>query len=314
MRLGFPVSVLGKPRLKSHDGRHWQNGPHLSVSLLYLRDILEYLHEQGIHMYRMSSQLAPYLSHPGLPEFHAQISHCAEELAFVGRLATAYDIRLSFHATPYVSLSTPDQVAAEKSMRDLAGWTEMLDRMGTGPESIVVLHLGGAYEDVQASKARFAARCLSLPNAVRRRLALENDDSMYSVADVLDVAEQAGLPVVFDYLHYLNHNPKGMSLAEALTSVWATWPAGVRPKVHFSSPRTEMKWAGRPNSTPITQIPRWTEHADFINPFEFISFVRHLPAQGEVDIMLEAKAKDLAVLRLRADLHRYAPEIARRLD
>jgi UV DNA damage endonuclease len=50
MRLGFAVKVLGRPELKSHDTRRWQSGPHLSVSLRYLRDILAYLHEAGIRM------------------------------------------------------------------------------------------------------------------------------------------------------------------------------------------------------------------------------------------------------------------------
>ena len=64
MRLGFAVKVLGESGLRSHDTRRWQNQPHLSVSLVYLRDIFGYLRRQGISMYRMASQLAPYLTHP----------------------------------------------------------------------------------------------------------------------------------------------------------------------------------------------------------------------------------------------------------
>ncbi|MDI7277007.1 MAG: UV DNA damage repair endonuclease UvsE, partial [Anaerolineae bacterium] len=68
MRLGFAVKVLGRPDLKSHDTRRWQSSPHLAVSLQYLREILLYLRGARIRMYRMSSDLAPYLTHPDLPQ------------------------------------------------------------------------------------------------------------------------------------------------------------------------------------------------------------------------------------------------------
>jgi UV DNA damage endonuclease len=312
MQLGFPVSALGRPRLKSHDGRRWQNRPHLSISLLYLRDILEYLHDQDIHLYRMSPFLAPYVTHPDLPQFRDQIEECAETLEHMGQLASAYHIRLSFHATPYTTLSAPDSTLVRKSMVDLQAWTQILDRMHLGPDAVIVLHLGGRYDDRMASMARFVAAYQELAPAVRRRLALENDDAIYSLADVLDVARRVEAPVVFDALHLLNHNPEGMELDEALEAVWKTWPAGRRPKLHFSSPRTEMKPARGAGVEGGLRPPNWTEHADFVNPFEFITFARHMPAIEEVDIMLEAKAKDLALLRLRADLARFAPELIER--
>ena len=309
MQLGFPVSVLGRPRLKSHDARRWQNKPHLSVSLLYLRDILEYLHNQDIHLYRMSPYLAPYHSHPDLLQFHGQIEECAGELAHVGQIARAYGIRLSFHATPYTTLSSPDPALVQKSRADLLGWARILDGMQLGPEAVIILHLGGRYDNPEASKARFVAECAKLPPAVRSRLALENDDSIYSLADVLEVAHKVQLPVAFDNLHFLNHNPEGMELAPALEAVWKTWPAGVRPKLHFASARTEMKPARSDQADGALRSPNWTEHADFVNPFEFIAFIRLLPALDNIDIMLEARAKDLAVMRLRADLERFAPDL-----
>jgi len=310
MRLGFAVSVLGRPRLKSHDGRRWPAAPHLSVSLLYLRDILEYLHEQDIHMYRLSAQLAPYAAHPGLPQFAGQLDECAGELAYVGQLAADYGVRLSIHATPYTTLSAPEPALVEKSAADLVVWARLLDQLGQGPEAVIVLHIGGAYGDAPAAKARCIARCRALPACALARLAIENDDSAYDIADALEVAGQIGRPVVFDYLHFLNYNPQEMALPAALARVWASWPAGARPKLHFSSPRTAWRAGPAPALTP----PQWTEHADFVNPFEFIALARQLPAGAPADIMLEAKAKDVALLRLRADLRRYAPDLAGRLE
>jgi UV DNA damage endonuclease len=74
LRLGFPVKVLGKPGLKSNDTRRWQQSPHLRVSLAYVRDIFAYLKERDISMCRLSSDLAPYLTHPQMPQFREQIA------------------------------------------------------------------------------------------------------------------------------------------------------------------------------------------------------------------------------------------------
>ncbi len=96
----------------------------------------------------------------------------------------------------------------------------------------------------------------------------------------------------------------------------ATWPANARPKIHFSSPRTELREIKRKDrrtrkSTIVLQAPVWTGHADFCQPFEFISLMRLLDGE-HFDVMLEAKSKDLALLRLRRDLQRYAPDVAQR--
>jgi hypothetical protein len=72
-RLGFPVKVLARPELKSNDSRRWQGGPHLKTSLEYLDAILDHLARHRIGMYRMSSDLAPYATHPDMPQFHGMV-------------------------------------------------------------------------------------------------------------------------------------------------------------------------------------------------------------------------------------------------
>ena len=105
-------------------------------------------------------------------------------------------------------------------------------------------------------------------------------------------------------------------MRQTLAAFTATWPDGVRPKVHFSSPRTELRQLVRKDrktgkSVTVNAAPVWTGHADFVNPFEFINFMR--VAEGlKFDVMLEAKVKDLALIKLRPDLVRYAPDVAAR--
>ena len=57
--------------------------------------------------------------------------------------------------------------------------------------------------------------------------------------------------------------------------------------------------------------PIWTGHSDFTNPFEFATFMRM--ANGlDFDVMMEGKAKDISLLKLRPDLLRFAPDVAAR--
>lgn len=316
LRLGFAVKVLGNPELKSNDARKWQTGPHLRVSISYLREIFAYLDKHDIRMYRISSDLAPYATHPDMPQFHGQIAECGDELCELGRLAKTLDLRLSFHPSQFVILNSPAPKLTAKSVADLVAQAEMLDRMELGPEAVLIVHVGGAYGDRPAGCARWAATFPTLPEPVRRRLVLENDDIRFTAADVLAIHERTGVPLIFDHQHHWCHNTEGLGLREAIARFSKTWPTGVRPKIHFSSPRTEFRTLDRKDkktgkTESVLQPPIWTGHADFVQPFEFITFLR-LAADLSFDIMLEAKAKDLALLRLRRDLPQYAPDVAAR--
>ncbi len=315
-RLGFAVKVLGAEGLKSNDSRRWAQSPHLRVSLEYLERIFDYLAEQNIRMYRMSSDLAPYVTHPDLPQFHGQVRECARDLRALGRRARELDLRLSFHPSQFIVLNSPDPILVEKSIADLAAQTEMLDRMELGPEAVLVVHAGGTYGDVREGCRNWARTYRRLPGAIRRRLVLENDDLRYSAGDVLEIHRETGVPLVFDHQHFCCHNPGGLELRPTVEKFLATWPRGVRPKLHFSSPRTELRELKIKNrrtgkKETIIRPPLWTGHADFCQPFEFIGMMRQL-AGLEFDVMIEAKTKDLALLRLRSDLPRYAPDVAAR--
>ena len=315
-RLGFPVKVMVNPELKSNDARRAANNPHLKVSLGYLDAILDHLAKHGLGMYRMSSDLAPYATHPDMPQFHGMVRESAADLRTIGEKARRLDIRLSFHPSQFVVLNSPDSVLVKKSVWDLASQADMLDLMELGPEAVLVIHVGGTYGDIPASRARWVETWNTLPEPVRRRLVLEHDDLRFSAADVLWIHERTGVRLIFDYQHFWCLNPERADLRATLAAILATWPDGVTPKIHFSSPRTELREVQRVDrktkkKTTAYVAPVFTGHADFCNPFEFATFMR--VAEGlDFDVMLEAKAKDLALLRLRPDLLRYAPDVAAR--
>lgn len=316
LKLGFAVKVLGAVGLKSNDSRRWQQKPHLRVSLRYLAKTFDYLEANGIRMYRMSSDIAPYVTHPDMPQFHGMIKECAAELKALGKRARQLGLRLSFHPSQFIVLNSPDPLLVQKSIADLAAQTEMLDLMELDREAVVVVHAGGTYGDTETGRARWIKTYTLLSPEIRRRLVLENDDLRYSAADVLKIHERTGVPLVFDHQHFWCFNPERLDLEETVRRFLQTWPRDCRPKIHFSSPRTELRLLKRkvPNSRKkklVLQPPVWTGHADFCQPFEFIAMMRSLD-RCEFDVMLEAKSKDLALLRLRRDLQRYAPDVAAR--
>ncbi len=311
IRLGFPVKVLGRPGLRSHDSRRWQNRPHLSVSLAYLRDLLLYLDQVDIRLYRMSGQLAPYLTHPERPEFHGQLEECATELAALGDLARELRLRLTLHPGFYVRLGSSDEELVARSVAEVKAAADLLDAMGLGPESVMVVHVGGPGSERLRSRARFVRAVEALPERVRGRLALENDDRHFGLQDVLWIHRRTGIPVVLDVLHHHCLDPLGLSLGQALKLARATWPEPLPGKIHLSSPRTEVRPLMR-NGKVRLQWPLPNQHSDFIHPFEGIQVLRRIRdlALTPMDVMVEAKAKDVAVLRLRAQIRRYAPDLA----
>ena len=285
MRLGFAVKVLGEGGLPSHDTRRWQSAPHLRHSIEAMHAVLGYLERHDIRMYRMTASLAPYATHPDLPAFHAQVDEALYELAGLGAHARALGIRLSTHPGQYVVLNSEHAAVQEAAIRDLELQAALFDALGLGPEAVAVIHVGGGGRDRPAGLDRWVAGWERLSERARARLVVENDDRTYALPDVMELHRRTGVPVVFDVLHHECCDRDGIPVRAALALALRTWPSGVRPKVHYSTPRE----------------PGSRAHADEIDPLAFAAFL-DAAAGLEFDVMLEAKAKDLALLRLRERL------------
>jgi UV DNA damage endonuclease len=305
MKLGFAVKVVGEGGLPSHDARRWRSGPHLGVSLGYLRDVLAYLERIDVRMYRMATALAPYASHPDMPQFWNQVDECAAELADVGRRALERDVRLSTHPGQYTVLNSTDERVMGLAVRELDAQAALFDAMRLPPEAVIVTHLGGAAGGIAAAKDRFLRGFERLSPAAQQRLAVENDDRSFGIADVVDVARRTGRPAVWDILHHHCHDPHRIPDRDALEMALTTWSRGVTPKIHFSSPRTlvseRRRKVGRKTITDVV-LPQLRAHADLVDPISFEQFLLGTGAGLHFDVMLEAKAKDLALLGLRDHL------------
>jgi UV DNA damage endonuclease len=305
MRLGFSTKVYGCADMPAFDGRSIHAKPHLSVSLAYLGDILSYLSACDIHMYRMHSRLLPLNADAAWNAYWQQLDSCESQLALVGTLARDADIRLSFHPYSSVVLNAVNQDHIMRSRTLLRAQATILDMLGAGPEAVIVLHVGGVYDDWQRALDRFVQTYESIPAWIRQRLVLENDDHRFSHLATWRIYERCGIPLVFDNLHHLVFNPEGVSLKDAMIAALSTWPDGIQPKIHYVTPRSEMRRLG----TGRLKTPTWREHSDYVNPFEFSQFIRETRNLGQFDIMLEVKARDMALLKLRQNLRQFAPDL-----
>ncbi len=304
IHLGFPVRIVGRPGLRSHDERR-SIAPHLSVSLVYLRDILVYLQHINVRFYRLASALLPA---PAAAHAFQQLADCRTELGEMAALVQAQGVRLTLHLDLHIAPGSADRAVVARSLSEIEWQAALLEHLGTAADGVLVVHVGGSG---RAALLRFAAHYRSLSARARARLVVEHDSGGVSLGAALELHQLCGVPVVFDWLHWQICNPEQLPPDLALGLALSTWPPGVRPKVHLSTARSEahLLAAGRDTGARIVP-PRPGQHADFIATADAIALLHAAHGLPGFDLMLEAKAGDLALLRLRAEMARLAPDLA----
>ena len=237
----------------------------------------------GYDFYRMSSGLAPWKTEYDWEDLK-DIDSIRRWFHSAGTMAKTHGVRLTSHPGPYNVLVSPKEEVVANCIKDLTIHGDEFDMMGLSrtPYNKINIHLGGAYGDKEASMKRFVKNFPRLPESVRSRLTLENDDkaSMYSVKDLYyGIYKKIGIPIVFDYHHH-KFCTGGMSEQEALEMALSTW-GDIKPVTHYSeSRRDEQK----------DETIRVQAHSDYV--YDKIEMYGN-----DFDIMVEAKAKELAVDR-----------------
>ena len=245
---------------------------------------LRYCAAHGIGAFRINSQILPIKTHPeagyavtDLPAA-ARISQAFQDC---GAFARAHGLRLSFHPDQFVVLNSPNPVTLSRSLAELDYQAEVAEWVGA---DTINLHGGGAYGEKPSALRALVQNIDRLPAPVRSRLTLENDDKVYTPRDLLPVCEATKTPLVYD-VHHHRCLADGLSVEEATEHATATW-RGREPLFHLSSPLAG--WDG----------PKPTRHHDYIDPADFPAAWQH----RSITVEVEAKAKELAVLKLLAHL------------
>ena len=258
------------------------------LALQNVRDlykILQWNLENDIYFYRLSSDIIPWASEyemEELPDYNLTLAAAMK----AGNFAREHGMRLTSHPGPFNKLASPKERVFQLTYKDLKVHGDLFDMIGLPrtPYAKLNIHVGAAYGDKPFALDNFCRNFERLPENVRSRLTVENDDktSLYSTLELYEgVYKRIGIPIVFDYHHHMLHTG-GQTEQEALELALSTW-GDIKPVVHYAESRSVEQ--NNPKIKPQA-------HSDMIrNPFDDYG--------NEFDVMIEAKHKELALLEYR---------------
>lgn len=263
-------------------------GELIEQNLNDLYTILQWNTANGIGFYRMSSDMFPWASEYGVANL-PNIERVAALLRKCGEYAISTNQRLSFHPGPFNKLTSSNPSVTENTIKDLTVHADIMDLMGLSRTHYnkINIHVGATYKNKPMAVEQFLRNFELLEDKIRSRFTLENDDkeSLYTTEELYNlVHKHTNIPIVFDYHHHKLNNG-GMSEKDALEIAISTWN-GIKPVVHYSESRAEEQNIKCPAQA----------HSDYV--------YRRIDTYGhDVDVMIEAKMKELALFRYR-ELHK----------
>ena len=246
-----------------------------------LHNIMTWNVLNGYNFYRMTSGLAPWKTEYEWNDLK-DIKEIKQWLHSAGTMANTHGVRVTSHPGPFNVLVSPNENVVQNTFQDLTMHGEVFDMMGLSRTHYnkINIHCNGVYGDKQSAMDRFCKNFELLPESVKTRLTVENDDkaSMYSVKDLMYIHERIGIPIVFDYHHH-KFCTGDLTEQQALELAMSTWPDDITPVVHYSESRSKEQ---------LDESIRPQAHSDLI---------KELPNTygNDVDVMVEAKHKELAI-------------------
>jgi len=286
-----PAKTLTLTRYKSM-GENERLEKLIEVTSQNIENTMRALHfnvGQQIPLYRMSSSMVPLATHPDVDfDYLTLFRHQFKE---IGDFIKKHHLRVSFHPNQFTLFTSDKQHITVNAVRDMEYHYNVLKAMGVEDQSVINIHVGGAYGNKELAIARFYENIKTLPVYIKKQMTLENDDKTYTASETLKVCKAEDIPLVFDYHHHIA-NCSEEPLDKLLPQIYSTWErTNLKPKIHISSPKSEKEFRS---------------HSDLIN-IEFIKpFFDIAKALGEdIDVMIESKQKDKALLQLMEDLSKF---------
>lgn len=245
---------------------------------------MRYCNRNGIMDFRINSQLLPVKTHPVVGYEVAELpdgNDIIKKFIECGAYCRESGLRTTFHPDQFILLSSPKQVV-KRSVADLVYHAQVAEWVNA---DVINIHAGGAYGDKKGTLQHLCKEIDKLPDKVRTRLTLENDDRTYTPRDLFPLCKDLQIPMVYD-VHHHRCLPDGAGVEETTERAMGTWNR--EPLFHLSSPAHGWRGADPRN------------HSEFINPHDFPSCWLTL----DITIEIEAKAKELAVLKLKREINR----------
>ena len=244
-------------------------------NLKSLEEIIYYNIKNNIHFYRMSSKIIPLATKSDVKFDY--INKYKSYYDKIGKMISDYDMRVDFHPDQFCVLNSVKSDVVSASIDILKYHYSLLEALGI-KNKILVLHVGSNSFGKDNYIRRFINNFNKLPKYLKECIAIENDDKVFSVSDVLEISKNTGVPVILDYHHHLC-NKSDFSFEDIFNSF-----NNMKVKMHFSSSKNKKDFRS---------------HNDYINGDDFIDFIKILKKYDrDVDIMIEAKCKDDSLFRL----------------
>ncbi len=257
----------------------------IKSNLNALKEILTYNIKNNIHFFRLSSKLIPLATKSDV--IFDYIDPYKDYYHSIAKIIKDNKLRIDFHPDEFCVLNSTKSEVVKNSIAILEYHYNLLKVLEI-KNKILVLHIGGNTFGKKNSISRFINNFNTLSKDIQESIAIENDDKIFNIRDCVYISKNINVPVILDYHHHIcNHDE--LDINDYLKDILSSWH-NTTPKMHFSSPKNKTKKDFR-------------SHNDYINVDAFINFIDILkPFNHDVDIMIEAKAKDEALFRLVREL------------
>lgn len=257
----------------------------IKSNLNALKEILTYNIKNNIHFFRLSSKLIPLATKSDV--IFDYIDPYKDYYNSIAKIIKDNKLRIDFHPDEFCVLNSTKSEVVKNSIAILEYHYNLLKALEI-KNKILVLHIGGNTFGKKNSISRFINNFNTLSKDIQESIAIENDDKIFNITDCVYISKNINVPVILDYHHHIcNHDE--LDINDYLKDILSSWH-NATPKMHFSSPKNKTKKDFR-------------SHNDYINVDDFINFIDLLkPFNHDVDIMIEAKAKDEALFRLVREL------------
>lgn len=252
-------------------------------NLQSLNQIIDYNVKNNIHFYRLSSKLIPLATKDDVHfDYIDKFKDCYK---IIGNKIKKFNLRIDFHPDQFCVLNSTKSEIVQNSISIIKYHYKILKAFNI-KDKVIILHIGSNVFGKKSSITRFVNNFKKLPKYLQKCIVIENDDKIFNIQDCLMINKVLKIPIVLDYHHHVcNYSDINFNL------VFKTW--AVTPKIHFSSPKNKTKKDFR-------------AHHDYIDIDSFIDFLKIIKGSNyDLDIMLEAKAKDDALFRLVRQLKYY---------
>lgn len=250
-----------------------------------LKSIVEWNIQNGIDAYRISSDIFPLATHEAVHGWWDPTKIFEEELEEIGKIVNLANHNLSLHPAQFTVLTSPNENIIKNSIVDLNHHYSIMKALNLNYTPVINIHGGGKYGDHKAARERFVANWEKVPDGAKKMITLENDQTIYSPDDILELCDLVKVPMVFDSAHWEWNKGSFDSIESGLEAAFKTWPDDRLKKVHISSQKPGINKHA---------------HADFIEEKDLYP-VMYYGEDNDVDfiMMFECKMKNLAILKLR---------------